>query len=144
MDDALAHILLEDLGRSVLRVVVRRDDVVDPDLLELPADVGGGNLGSYVSDLLRNDRVLPVWRGDGKELYYIAPDGKLMAVDVKTDSGFEASAPKALFDIRLKNATGWRYDISPDGQRFLANTVIGEVKPNPITLVLNWAAETKK
>jgi eukaryotic-like serine/threonine-protein kinase len=86
----------------------------------------------------------PVWNRNGKEIFYASADNKLMAVDVKTDSGFEASAPKALFDVRLKNATGWRYDISPDGQRFLANQVIGEVKPNPITLMLNWAAETKK
>jgi Tol biopolymer transport system component len=86
----------------------------------------------------------PVWNRNGKEIFYASADNKLMAVDVKTDSGFEASAPKALFDVRLKNATGWRYDISPDGQRFLANQVIGEVKPNPITLMLNWAAEVKK
>jgi len=45
--------------------------------------------------------------------------------------------------VHLKSVNGWRYDVSPDGQRFLANTVI-EVKANPITLVLNWAAEIKK
>ena len=46
--------------------------------------------------------------------------------------------------VHLKSVNGWRYDVSPDGQRFLANAVIGEVKSNPITLVLNWAAETRK
>jgi len=64
-------------------------------------------------------------------------------VDVKADSGFETGPPRALFDVHLKSVNGWKYDVSPDGQRFLANTVI-EVKANPITLVLNWAAEAKK
>jgi Tol biopolymer transport system component len=86
----------------------------------------------------------PVWNRNGKEILYVSADNKLMAVDVKADSGFEASTPRALFDVHFKSATGWRYDISPDGQRFLVNTVVGEVKANPITLVLNWAAEIKK
>jgi Tol biopolymer transport system component len=86
----------------------------------------------------------PVWNRNGKELFYVSADNKLMAVDVKADSGFEAGPPRALFDVHLKSVNGWKYDISPDGQRFLANVVIGGVKPNPITLVLNWAAEAKK
>ncbi len=86
----------------------------------------------------------PVWNRNQKELFYMSADSKLMAVDVKADSGFEASTPSVLFDVKLKSGTGWKYDISPDGQRFLVNTVIGEVKANPITLVLNWAAEIKE
>jgi hypothetical protein len=86
----------------------------------------------------------PVWNRNGKEIFYVSADNKLMAVDVKADSGFEAGTPRALFDVHLKSVNGWKYDIFPDGQRFLANVVIGEVKTNPITLVLNWAAEIKK
>jgi len=41
--------------------------------------------------------VEPQWRGDGRELYYLAPDGKLMAVDVTTKPVFQAGAPKSLF-----------------------------------------------
>jgi Tol biopolymer transport system component len=85
----------------------------------------------------------PVWNRNGKEIFYVSPDNKLMAVDVKADSGFETGPPRALFDVHLKSVNGWKYDVSPDGQRFLANTVI-EVKANPITLVLNWAADAKK
>ncbi|HEV2064029.1 MAG TPA: protein kinase, partial [Thermoanaerobaculia bacterium] len=83
----------------------------------------------------------PVWNRNGKEIFYVSPDNKLMAVDVKADSGFEAGTPRALFDVHLKSIAGWKYDISPDGQRFLANVTIGEVKANPITLVQNWTAE---
>jgi len=47
----------------------------------------------------------PRWRGDGKELFYVAPDGKMMAVDIKASPGskpvFDRGAPKALFDVRL-------------------------------------------
>jgi Tol biopolymer transport system component len=85
----------------------------------------------------------PVWNRNGKEIFYVSPDNKLMAVGVKADSGFETGPPRALFEVHLKSVNGWKYDVSPDGQRFLANTVI-EVKANPITLVLNWAAEAKK
>jgi Tol biopolymer transport system component len=86
----------------------------------------------------------PVWNRNGREIFYVSADNRLMAVDVKADSGFEAGTPRALFDVHLKTTFGLSYDISPDGQRFLANTVVGEFKANPITLVLNWAAEIKK
>ncbi|MGH9316954.1 MAG: hypothetical protein ACRD1P_07605, partial [Thermoanaerobaculia bacterium] len=85
-----------------------------------------------------------VWNRNGKEIFYVSADNKLMAVDIKADSGFDAGTPKALFDVRLKGISGSKYDVSPDGQRFLANVTIGEAQANPITLVLNWAAELKK
>ena len=86
----------------------------------------------------------PVWSRDGRELFYVSPDNKLMAVDVKTSPGFEAGAPQALFEMRLRSVVGRRYDVSADGKRFLVNATIGEVKSNPITLVQNWAAGLKK
>src|SRR5262249_17464619 len=43
----------------------------------------------------------PQWRGDQKEMYYIAPDGKLMAVDVRGDGTFEIGVPTALFDTHV-------------------------------------------
>jgi serine/threonine protein kinase len=86
----------------------------------------------------------PVWGPDGRELFYMSLDNKLMAVDVRTASGFEAGTPRVLFETRLKGLLGRRYDISPDGTRFLVNSMIGEVKANPMTLVQNWAVELKK
>jgi Tol biopolymer transport system component len=86
----------------------------------------------------------PVWSPDGKELFYMSVDNKLMAVDVRTASGFEAGTPRVLFESRSKSVTGRRYDVSPDGKRFLVNSVIGEVKATPMTLVQNWAAELEK
>ena len=86
----------------------------------------------------------PQWARDGRELFYIAPDRKLMAVSVKMDaSSFDASAPQALFETAmpdLENARN-RYTASLDGKRFLINTVLGEETNRPITIVLNWAAK---
>jgi Tol biopolymer transport system component len=85
--------------------------------------------------------VQPIWRRDGKELFYLTEDEKLMAVDVNTTSAtFQVGIPKQLFQAQLVPISYWRniYVPSPDGQRFLMLTPAGEVKPEPITLVVNW------
>src|SRR5262249_46270521 len=84
------------------------------------------------------------WRKDGKELFYIALDGRLMAVPIHlaTDT-IEAGAPVPLFATHMGPALSFpnrqQYDVSPDGQRFLMNTIIEEA-PSPITVILNWKA----
>ena len=88
----------------------------------------------------------PRWRGDGKELFYIGPDKKLMAVDIKSDAdGIQAGAPRALFDLRIGNLPGSPYyDVTHDGQRFLVSVVGEETTPTPMTVVMNWTADLKK
>jgi hypothetical protein len=90
------------------------------------------------------------WRPDGKELFYIALDGRLMAVPIRfTDSGqsVEAGAPVALFATHvggaIQGASTPNYLVSPDGLRFLMNTIVEEV-PSPITVILNWHPEHGK
>jgi eukaryotic-like serine/threonine-protein kinase len=86
----------------------------------------------------------PRWRRDGTELYYLAPDGKLMAVTVKTGATFEADAPRTLFQTELNvGALRQSYAVSADGQRFLLNTSLEASSP-PMTVVLNWPALLKK
>jgi Tol biopolymer transport system component len=93
----------------------------------------------------RDGATWPAWRGDGKELFFVGFDRKLMAVDVKTDSGFEAGDARALFPTRIKTgATSREYDVSSDGERFLVNNVISEENVAPITLVQNWTAGLKR
>jgi eukaryotic-like serine/threonine-protein kinase len=86
----------------------------------------------------------PRWRRDGKELFYLAPDEKLMAVEVKEGSTFSADAARPLFQTRRREHISsndlFSYDVSADGQRFLVNTDIGEVTSPPLTVVLNWPA----
>jgi Tol biopolymer transport system component len=90
----------------------------------------------------------PRWRRDGKELFYLAPDGKLMVVEVKPASAFEAGEAKPLFQTRRREHVSstdlFSYDVSADGHRFLVNTDVGEVSSSPLTVVLNWAAELRK
>jgi Tol biopolymer transport system component len=87
--------------------------------------------------------VQPRWRSDGRELYYIAPDRSLMAVDIKTTAGFEAGVPKALFASRVlpiqTSATGsYRYAPTANGQRFVLAALEESPSDTPFTVVLNW------
>ena len=88
------------------------------------------------------------WRRDAKELFYLAPDGKLMVVDVKLGSRFEAGIPRVLFETRYadSNLNNYRYDVSEDGQRFLILTLAQDESgaADYITVVTNWLAGVKK
>jgi eukaryotic-like serine/threonine-protein kinase len=89
----------------------------------------------------------PRWRRDGRELFYYAADGKLMAAPVQRGESFEVGAAIALFEFRAGNAlTSIRapYAVTADGQRFLINAVV-ETEPNaPLTVVVNWTAGVKR
>ena len=90
----------------------------------------------------------PKWSRDGKELFYYAADGRLMAVRVTGDAALEIGASTPLFQPQLLNGPrvgiGLRaqYDVARDG-RFLLNVPVGDTSPPPITVVLNWAARLK-
>ncbi len=92
--------------------------------------------------------IFPRWRRDGGELYYLAPDGAMMAAPV-TVAGVTLApgAPVALFPTRVYGggmdiAQGRQYDVTRDG-RFLINTVLDEAAA-PITLLMNWTPDAKK
>jgi len=83
---------------------------------------------------------MPRWRADGKELYYVALDGVVMAASITVaGAGVEPGKPVALFPTRMVGGRNTRarpqYDVAPDG-RFLINVVTDA--PAPITLLLNW------
>ena len=83
----------------------------------------------------------PKWRADGKELYYISTDGRLMAVPVKSGTFIEFGKPQSLFQTQTETITGFtwhQYDVSEDGQRFLVNTM--EAVLSPVTVVYDWPA----
>jgi Tol biopolymer transport system component len=90
----------------------------------------------------------PRWRGDGKEMFYLSPDMKMMAVPVKTGEGFDAGAPAALFQANPREilATSEQviYDVDQSGQRFLINTQVKSTETHPITVILDWDAGLKK
>jgi serine/threonine protein kinase len=81
------------------------------------------------------------WRSDGHELFYLAPDNRLMAVAIRIDSkGVDAGTPVPLFATQVggdwQNNYARNYMVSRDGQRFLVDT-LREVTL-PITVILNW------
>ena len=85
----------------------------------------------------------PRWRRDGKEIFYISTDNKMMAAEVKASgSSFESSAIHTLFAIRPYGVFG-RYDVSADGKRFIVPFEPGQPAA-AITLVANWDAELKR
>jgi hypothetical protein len=87
----------------------------------------------------------PSWRADGKEIYYRAPDQKLMAVDVRSGESFEAGTPKPLFLGRVEPGPARnRYVPSADGQRFLFVAPLGRLAMAPTTVVLNWFADLQR
>jgi Tol biopolymer transport system component len=93
-----------------------------------------------------NGGMEPMWRQDQKELFFLTPDDKMMAVNLYTDSGkLRPGVPRMLFQTHLIGS-GWRnrYVVSPDGQHFLMLVPAGEAKPEPINVVLNWPALLKK
>jgi Tol biopolymer transport system component len=87
----------------------------------------------------------PRWRHDGKELFYVSADGKMMAVAVTTGSNFKVGSPVALFQTHRRQPVSFldvfSYDVSGDGQRFLIATKVGEANAAPLSIHLNWASE---
>jgi Tol biopolymer transport system component len=92
--------------------------------------------------------ITPRWRRDGKELFYLSPDRRIMSVDVRASgTTFELSTATVLFEAPVDSATtatANRYDVSADGQRFLVNAPVENAGPAPITVVVNWTAGLKK
>jgi len=94
--------------------------------------------------------VAPRWRRDGKELFYISPDSRLMAVPIRdTGQTFKAGTPAALFQtqivfggitVRQKH----QYAVAPTGRRFLINVTADKATTSPITIVTNWPRILKK
>jgi dipeptidyl aminopeptidase/acylaminoacyl peptidase len=84
------------------------------------------------------------WSQNGKELFYVALDNRLMAVPIRLDAERQvvaAEAPVPLFATRIgpaANVLRQQYVVSPDGQRFLMNTIMEDASTSPITIVQNW------
>jgi Tol biopolymer transport system component len=88
----------------------------------------------------------PRWRRDGKEIFYVALDGTLMAAAVSSrGAAFEVGNVSRLFNPRMRDQFfGIPYDVSADGQRFLVNTLPERPVSSPISLVVNWPGLLKR
>jgi Tol biopolymer transport system component len=88
----------------------------------------------------------PQWRHDGRALFYIAPDDRLMTVPIRFAASGQAIEPGAsipLFATRVGGAVQvfprQQYLVSPDDRRFLMVVEREDEPASPITLLLNWA-----
>ena len=89
----------------------------------------------------------PRWRSDGRELFFVGADRRLIAVDVRTRATFQHGAAKPLFETGLLDLwqdTRNHYEVSPDGQRFLVMVPRVDPRSVPFTMLVNWQQELGK
>ncbi len=90
----------------------------------------------------------PRWSGNGKELFYLSGEGKMMLVEVKAGGTFETGLPVILFQTRTREAVSFMdaflYDVTSDGRNFLINTRVDEPNAAPLSVILNWSSEIEK
>ena len=104
--------------------------------------------GTRTWQVSTNGGIEPQWSADGKELFFLAFDRKLMSVPVTTEGDFRPGAPVALFQTAL-DAYGIpingrnQYVVSPDRQRFLLKQARPDAPPAAITVVMNWRSLVK-
>jgi hypothetical protein len=80
----------------------------------------------------------PRWNRNGRELFYIDPQNHLVSVEVElTENGFQAGASRRLFQWHGAGGA-WRYDVAPDGNRFLVTAALEEDLASPVTIVTDW------
>ena len=91
----------------------------------------------------------PRWRGDGKELFYLAQldsgrSARMMAAGIRmTATGVETDTPRELFTLFASPGVASPYDVTPDGQRFLAEELSAGTRLASLTVVINWQARLK-
>jgi eukaryotic-like serine/threonine-protein kinase len=88
----------------------------------------------------------PRWRRDGRELFYLSPATEMMAAEVSAGPGdFRVGAVRRLFALSgLGGVPGNLYDVTADGQKFIAVQDLEHTSTVPLTIVINWPAQLKK
>ena len=126
-----------DLSPNGTQIALRfRDDIY---VVSFPA-------GGRKRQISNNGGVQPRWRQDSTELYYLALDGKMMAVDITLGAEVQSGTPHTLFDTKMTVFADWsrQYDVTADGQQFPILKQVGEEMPKPMTVVLNWTSLLKQ
>ena len=100
--------------------------------------------GGKAEPISKNGGIDPVWRGDGRELFFIASNAtanSLMAASIDSGGRLDG-APRTLFPLGPRLAAGYThsYAASRDGSRFLTAMAEGPPVRNPLTVITNWPA----
>jgi Tol biopolymer transport system component len=124
-----------------LAFISNESSLVDIYVRPFAPDASAGSGAKWL--VSKGGGIRPIWRADGKELFYISLGSQVMGVDIDTSKGFQAGTPKRKFAApSTALIAGW--DISPDGKRFLFAAPPNAGRTVPFTVVLNWAAGLKK
>ena len=86
----------------------------------------------------------PSWRGDEKELFYVAPGDRIASVAIEQrDGAIRPGAAKVIVEIQLRPSRNdeREYDVTRDGQRFIINNLPRDRRSLPIAVVVNWPSE---
>ena len=86
----------------------------------------------------------PLWRADGRELFYLASDGSLMAVPIAVGDRFTPGEAESLFEAGIYEddmVERSQYAVTADGQQFLVIVPADESFSPPVTVIVNWSAE---
>ena len=90
----------------------------------------------------------PRWRGDGRELFYIAPDRKMMSVRTTLQPTFTSGRAAALFETQVDDVwigdTRNHYDVTPDGERFIVIAPKTDRRLAPFTVLSNWQGASQR
>jgi Tol biopolymer transport system component len=100
-----------------------------------------GHIGADRQRVSSSGGSQPIWRRDGKELFYLSPKSEMMAVRVnRSGKGLEFDSAVALFKIPTGGvgSTLGTYDVAPDGQRFLIGELLGDSANAIPSVILNW------
>jgi serine/threonine-protein kinase len=84
----------------------------------------------------------PVWSPDGREIYYVQPGNKLMAVGLKmTDGSIQPGSPQELFVLQVSETPVYPFDVAKDG-RFLVRADVPQASRS-LTAIVNWQSLVK-
>jgi eukaryotic-like serine/threonine-protein kinase len=102
--------------------------------------------GGEKTQISRGGAFRPVWRRDGKEVFYLSPDCDLMAVPITLKPSLLAGTPEKLFRTSIDPggaSTYTQFDVHPDNQRFIMVVPVTDA-PQPVNVILNWQSLLKK
>ena len=118
------------------------DEAGRPNVYVQPFPAGGAK-----RQVSRNGGGQPVWRSDGKELFFIDTEGNMMAAPIDATGQFEVGTPQVLFPAIHPSALALgirQYAVTRDGKRFLVNVRPQRSAVTPMTVVVNWTATIQK
>ena len=95
--------------------------------------------------------VNPIWRPDGKELFFLSPDSTMMVAAVDTAGEFQHGVSEALFQVPTlasslasSPASAKHYAVTKDGRKFLVNAIEQRSRIMPLTVIVNWLGAVQR